>query len=115
MRRAVPIFAVLVMQCAHAGIYTQAVQTQEACTAVGKMGVIAYRARSAGVSTMSGAQRQDAADAWLAKVDALQPIPGGVKGRIIRKAVDHAFTAAPSAQDAFEYGWAECMDVYGPQ
>lgn len=100
---------------AQAGPYTDAVRTQQGCEAAGKMGEIAYQARPANASQMSPDDLKAAANNWLEQVNAIRPIPGGEQGRILRKTVEHAFVDAQSDKDAFTYGWAQCMDVYGPQ
>ena len=97
-----------------AGPYLDAVRVQQACRSIGELGASAFQARPSTAGIMTRFELRSAAQVWLQQMNTLHPIPEGREGRIIRATAMHAFTAALSPQDAYDYGWARCMDAYGP-
>lgn len=96
------------------GPYLQSMQVQEACRSIGEVGAQAWRARPSTAGMMQPFELRAAARVWLDQINTLHPIPQGEEGEIIRKTVMNAFLTAGSEQQAYEYGWATCMDTYGP-
>ncbi len=106
--------ALLAPGTALAGPYLDAVRVQQACRSIGELGASAFQARPSTAGIMNRFELRSAARVWLQQMNTLHPIPEGREGRIIRATAMHAFTAALSPQDAYDYGWARCMDAYGP-
>lgn len=106
--------SMLALPAAQAGPYMDAVRVQQTCQSIGEVGASAFQARPSTAGIMDSFDLESAARVWLQRMDALQPIPAGREGDIIRDTAMYAFTRAASARDAYEYGWARCMDVYGP-
>ena len=108
------VCALLAPAAARAGPYMDEVRVQQACRSIGELGASAFQARPSTSGIMSRFELQQAARVWLQQMNTLHPIPEGREGRIIRATVMHAFTEAISPRDAYDYGWARCMDAYGP-
>ena len=106
--------ALLAPATALAGPYMDQVRVQQACRSIGELGASAFQARPSTAGIMTRFELRAAAQVWLQQMNTLHPIPEGREGRIIRAAAMHAFTQALSPRDAYDYGWARCMDAYGP-
>jgi hypothetical protein len=97
---------------ARAGAYMDAVRVQQACRSIAELGASAFAARPSTAAIMDSFELQAAARTWLEQMNTQHPIPAGREGQIIRETAVHAFTRAASAQGAYDYGWARCMDEY---